>query len=328
MDSLISVIVPVYNVEAYLAECVHSILNQTYEHWELILVDDGSKDASGQLCEEFARTDSRIRVLHKPNGGLSSARNAGIDVASGEYLAFVDSDDWIEPEGLQWMLERAVESGAPMVCAGRYDYESATGEKTLGLCPERDEVISGEEFVRRMFIWDHFDSAACDKLYRAELFAEYRYPDGKICEDVALTYQIALKAGQVALLAKPFYNYRHRPQSITTASVTEKTFHLTEHTAYIYPWICQEYPAMAREAEFLRVRSLVYPLILLEISDADTRKRFSGQYQFLRRELRKHIGFIVHSSLYSKRDKLEAVLLSLGLYRGARWFYHRWKGSA
>ena len=119
MNSLISVIVPAYNVEKYLARCVDSILTQTYENPEVILVDDGSKDASGQICEELAKTDARIRVIHKENGGLSSARNCGIDQTRGDYLAFVDSDDWIEPESCRWMLERAEQTGAPMVCAGR-----------------------------------------------------------------------------------------------------------------------------------------------------------------------------------------------------------------
>ena len=328
MNSLISVIVPVYNVEKYLARCVDSILRQTYENLEVILVDDGSHDASGQICEELAKTDARIRVIHKENGGLSSARNCGIEQARGDYLAFVDSDDWIEPESYRWMLERAEQTGAPMVCAGRYDYNSATGEKTLGLCPVRDEEISGEEFAARVFTWDNADSSACDKLYRAELFEGIRYPLGKTDEDVPVTYLLALRAGRVALLSRPIYNYFHRPGSITTASVTEKNFHLEEHTEAIFQKIRAEHPAIADQARYLRVRSLVHPLVLLETSGEEARTRFSGQYRFLRRELRKHIGFIGSSSLFSKREKLEALLLMLGLYRGMRTIYYIAKGKA
>ena len=158
----ISVIVPVYNVETYQARCVDSILNQSYANLEVILVDDGSKDASGSICDKYAEKDNRIRVIHKENGGLSSARNAGLDVACGEYITFVDSDDWIEPLAYGWMMEAMVRYDVKMVCAGRYDVDGATGEKTVGLCPQKEEVLSGEEMAGRIFTWDNCDSSACD----------------------------------------------------------------------------------------------------------------------------------------------------------------------
>ena len=169
-NPLISVIVPVYNVEAWLPRCGDSILSQTYENLEILLVDDGSTDDSGLICEEYAKKDTRIRVIHKENGGLSSARNSGLDAASGEYIGFVDSDDWIEPEMYAEMLSLMLKSDAQIVCAGRYDVAGGTGEKTVGLCPKRQEQVSGEELAGRIFLWDHCDSSACDKLYRRELF--------------------------------------------------------------------------------------------------------------------------------------------------------------
>ena len=131
----LSVIVPVYNVESYLSRCVDSILVQKVDGMEIILVNDGSRDSSGTICDEYARKDSRIRVLHKENGGLSSARNAGLDICRGEYIAFVDSDDWIEPDAYEKMLKTAKELDVKLVCGGRYDVSSKTGEKKLGLCP-------------------------------------------------------------------------------------------------------------------------------------------------------------------------------------------------
>ena len=151
-NPLISVIVPVYNVAEYLSRCVDSILAQSYENLQIILVDDGSTDDSGKICEEYAKKDARIQVIHQNNGGLSSARNAGLDLASGEYIGFVDSDDWIEPEMYAEMLARMEKYDAQLVCAGRCDVDGGTGEKTRGLCPEREECISGEELAGRIFL--------------------------------------------------------------------------------------------------------------------------------------------------------------------------------
>lgn len=324
-DILISVIVPVYNVEEYLPRCVDSILAQTYGNLEILLVNDGTKDNSGAICDEYAKKDARIRVIHKENGGLSSARNAGLNVARGEYIAFVDSDDWIERDAYETMLGLALKHDVKLVCAGRYDVNSGSGEKKRGLCPPGQEVISGQELVRRIFTWDNIDSAAWDKLYHRSLFREIRYPVGKIVEDVPVTYRIALDAGRAAMCDKPIYNYFHRPGSITTAAVSEKTFHFSQHTAEIYPYIRDNYPQIQKEARYLRVRSLVYNLLTLELAGKDTRKTFAAQYRQSRKDLREHIGFVLKSPLFKKQEKLTNLLLACGLYRWLRPVYHKFK---
>jgi len=319
---LISVIVPVYNVQQYLPKCVNSILTQTYANLEIILVEDGTKDDSGKICDEYAMKDSRVRVIHKPNGGLSSARNAGLDVAQGAYVAFVDSDDWLEPETYESMLSLALQENVKLVCAGRYDVDGETGEKTLGLCPPYREVISGEELVRRIFTWENIDSAAWDKLYHRSLFRERRYPVGKIVEDVPVTYLIALEAGQAAMLNKPVYNYLHRAGSITTASVSEKTFHFSQHTEAIYPYIRDNYPNLADCARYLRVRSLVYNLLSLELAGKDVRQTYCVQYAASRKALSEHFFFILKSPLFGRQERLTDLLLILGVYRYLRVVYH------
>ena len=324
-NALISVIVPVYNVQAYLPRCVDSILNQEYGNLEVILVDDGATDESGAICDAYAARDSRVRVIHKPNGGLSSARNAGIDAATGEYLAFVDSDDWIEPDTYGYMLRQMVHGGAKLACAGRYDVNGETGDKKIGLCPQREEVISAEEMVGRIFVWDNCDSSACDKLYHRSLLETFRYPEGKVCEDVPVTYLIVLKAGMVAMCNRPVYNYYHRPGSITTASVSEKTFHFSQHTGVIYPYICQNHPAIAPQARYLRVRSLVYDLLTLDLAGKQTRSQYSRQYAHSRKALSKHTLFFMKSNLFSRQEKLTNLLLVLGMYLPFRKIYHKLK---
>lgn len=323
----ISVIVPVYNVEAYLERCVRSLMGQTYANLEILLVDDGSKDNSGTLCDELAREDDRIRVIHKENGGLSSARNAGIDAATGDYFAFVDSDDWIEPSAYQWMMETAKKFDAPMVCAGRYDVDGDTGEKTVGLCPEKEEVISGAELAGRIFTWDHLDSAAWDKLYRAELFRAMRYPVGRINEDIPVTYRLGLLAGKVALCPKPVYNYYQRQGSITISAFSEKRFHFPRNTAEVYDYVIKNYPEIGDKARYLRARSLAYTLQAMEIDEGDAPAKYPEEYQQLKGQLREHVGFICTSSLFSSREKRDYLMIATGIYRGLRRVYHRVKGG-
>ena len=319
---LISVIVPVYNVESLLERCVDSILGQTYEALEVILVDDGSKDRSGAICDAYAAKDSRVRVIHKENGGLSSARNAGIDAAKGTFLAFVDSDDWIERDAYAGMLEAALRQDVKLVCAGRYDVMSETGAREIGLCPQREEVISAEELLGRIFIWDQCDSAAWDKLYHASLFHELRYPLGKTSEDIPVTYLLALRAGRVAMHSKPIYNYYHRAGSITTAAVSEKTFHFAEHAAEIYPFIRENYPHIEKQAHYFLVRSLVHSVQSVDLADRNARESFKGHGDRYRRQLRRHIGYIMSSPYFGVQERITDLMLLCGIYRPLRKLYH------
>lgn len=323
-ETMLSVIVPVYNVEAYLPRCVDSILAQTHSNLEVILVDDGAKDASGAICDAYAAKDPRVKVIHKENGGLSSARNAGLEIASGEYIAFVDSDDWIEPDAYQHLLEVMERYDVRLVCGGRYDVDGGTGEKTVGLCPAKEEPISGEELAGRIFLWDGCDSSACDKLYHRSVLENFRYPEGKVCEDVPVTYKIVLAAEKAAMSDKPFYNYYHRPGSISMAfSITEKTFHFSQHTEVIYPYIRENHPAIEPQARYLRVRSLAHILLLLEQAEGEVRQQYADRYHHARKELKKHTLFFLKSSWFGKKEKITNLLLNLGLYRMLRPIFHR-----
>ena len=322
---LISVIVPVYNVEEYLPRCVDSIVAQTYRNLEIILVDDGTKDNSDQICDAYAARDSRIKVIHKKNGGLSSARNAGMDIAKGEYFGFVDSDDWIEPETYETMLKLALKYDAKMVCGGRYDVDSATGEKTVGLCPRKEEVISGVEMLGRVFLWDQCDSAAWDKLYHRSLFREIRYPSGLICEDVAIFYRLVELTEKVALCDKPMYNYYHREGSITTAKISDKTFHFQQHTDRIYPYINEKYPEIANQVRYFRVRALMHSIMSVDLADDESQEKYKQQCKAARKELRKHIGFLLTGPYFGKQERLTDLLLALGIYLPLKKFYHKIK---
>lgn len=216
MNKLISVVIPVYNVEAYLAACVESVLDQTYRNYELILVDDGSPDRCPQMCDEFAKRDSRIRVIHKENGGLSSARNAGIDAAQGEYLAFLDSDDLWTPVFLERLYGAIESTGADLsVCL----FQRFQGESPKNL-PQPAAVItlSQQEAFECLFNAKNENMVvAPNKLYRRKLFQTLRYPIGKVHEDEAVIHEIIGEAKGVAWVEETHYLYRQAPNSITTA---------------------------------------------------------------------------------------------------------------
>ena len=318
---LLSIIVPVYKVESYLVRCVDSILAQTVSDFELILVDDGSPDRCGAICDEYAARDPRVRVIHKENGGLSSARNAGIDIARGQWLGFVDSDDWITPDCYEKLLACAQRQNVKLVCAGRWDVSEKTVKTTPGLCPEKDETVSGMELARRIFTWNHLDSAAWDKLYRAELFQEIRYPVGRVNEDVPVTYRLALKAGEAALCPERVYYYYPREGSISYSKVSERSFHFPEHTQMVLAQCREAYPGLVYEARYLNAWAQIYILKLLNLASPEDRKKFAPQYRRSRRELSRELTFLLGCRYASGRDKQEALLLVSGLYGPLRAVY-------
>ena len=211
---LISVIVPIYKVERYLAKCIDSILAQTYSNLEIILVDDGSPDMCGEICDDYALKDERINVIHKENGGLSSARNAGIDIAQGEYIGFVDSDDYIEP----YMYEKlycAIEQNNCRLAVCNINYVFENGKVVPKCDKEKDKLMDFEEAIIEMNTYRIFDMGAWSKLYHKDLFKTIRFPVGKLSEDFFIMPQIFDKAQRISYVSTPCYNYFQRQNSIT-----------------------------------------------------------------------------------------------------------------
>lgn len=210
---LISVIVPIYNVEKYIKRCVDSIIVQTFEDFELILVDDGSTDNCGVICDEYASHDSRIHVIHQKNGGLSAARNAGIDWAfansDSEWLSFIDSDDWVHPYYLEALHQGAILCGVDVVIG---DFERTESENP---CVDESKIVATMQNVED-FYCEHCVTAtvAWGKLYRKECFKRIRYPVGRIHEDEFVTYRILFRYDKVAVINQPLYAYYQRKNSI------------------------------------------------------------------------------------------------------------------
>jgi glycosyltransferase involved in cell wall biosynthesis len=217
-DSCISVIVPIYNVEKFINKCIDSIINQTYRNLEIILVDDGSPDRCGHICDAYAQKDKRIKVIHKENGGLSSARNVGLDIAKGEYVMFVDSDDYIDKYMVDKLLEALKEYDADMslcgICNVDEEYKPIYGTNSKRL-PIKNEVISGRKAIERLSVYNGWCyTTAWSKLYSINLFKTIRFPVGKIHEDEFISHLIYGKCNKVSCIQDALYYYVQRSNGI------------------------------------------------------------------------------------------------------------------
>lgn len=214
MEELVSVIVPVYNAEVYLRKCIESIINQTYEKLEVILVDDGSTDNSGKICDEYSLKDNRIRVIHKSNKGLSDTRNKGIEIAQGEYLSFVDSDDYIDRDMIRYIVENMEQNKCDIGICGWF----LEREKDISICKFECSkmIINSEKCIEYLLSNNSFDNFMCNKIFKKKLFKNIRFPVGKKLEDLSVLYKIISEAESIYIESKPLYYYVLHDNSITS----------------------------------------------------------------------------------------------------------------
>ncbi|MBR5762380.1 MAG: glycosyltransferase [Lachnospiraceae bacterium] len=234
MGSLISVVVPVYNVKQYLDDCMESIVHQTYENIEIILVDDGSTDGSGEMCDAWKEKDARIKVVHQKNGGLSAARNTGIEASTGEYIVFIDSDDMFETDAVMNLYNCATSLSADLV-VGQGLRVDENGERiTEGKYADVYEPGGEEYVISKEEFWKHFSDnlyfiVAWSKLYKRELFKHVQFPVGQINEDFAIAKPLIENVNTIAYMGKRMYKYRIRQGSIMRSPLSEKNlFFLNE----------------------------------------------------------------------------------------------------
>lgn len=221
----ISVLVPVYNVEKYIEKCLDSIINQTYPNLEIILVDDGSTDNSGNICDEYARKDSRIKVIHQKNQGVAKSRNIAIASAGGEFIGFVDSDDFIDSNMYTDMMALALESLADIVMIN-FEYTDLNGQKIPGNTsskPISDRIITGKQFISELcHDYNSTYVVPWNKIYRKKLFSGIQYPNGKTIDDEAVIHRLAHKCNTISFSSKAYYFYRQHPTSIMNKNFSLK----------------------------------------------------------------------------------------------------------
>lgn len=310
MMKKVSIIVPVYNVSEYIEKCVESILSQTYKNIEVILVDDGSPDDCPQICDDIATKDGRVKVVHKKNGGLSSARNSGIEIATGDYIAFVDSDDYVFNDYIETLVNACIENDCKISACGYFEYYSENYCKTV--CGASSYTISPEEAIKDIFTMkNEICVVAWNKLYAADLFMQHniRYPEGKIHEDVFTTYKLCALSNKIVYVNKPLYYYVQRSGSIMGQSFSEKRLQLIDAVKSIEPFVEQRSPEFDKEFQYYVF--LNYLTLLNTMADCN----YKDKKLFC--ELRAKI-FEMYSELrvneyFGKKNKLTCFFLKFGL---------------
>lgn len=302
MIPLLSIIVPIYNVELYLPKCIDSILSQTYSNFEVILVDDGSTDSSGRICDSYASQDNRIKVFHKCNGGLSSARNAGIDLARGDYLGFVDSDDWVDNKYYEKLCNAIIAADAEIALARLFFVGEHGGEYLHNNLPPSTKFVSGEKLLRFLFL-RQVDSSSCTKLFKSSVFANERFPMGKAAEDFAFLYKVLAGIQKGVIVSEAAYNYIARNGSITTSNNSSFLVDYYENALQMVGFIKRQKPRLVKEAEtyfFVSAFELLRNLVRTNMGD-----KHHIFYRNIRHVLIKNFLKILANEYISMKYKIE-----------------------
>ena len=258
---LVSVIVPVYNVEKYVERCLQTLIRQTYQNIEIIIVDDGSPDRSGAICDEMAQHDTRIRTIHQANQGLSGARNTGIEAANGEYLVFVDSDDWVSVEMVEVLYDLLQRTDAQIAACGTEICSDSGHMAYYSDDLEEIRVYTREEAMRELLDDRLIRNVTWNKLYRKELFDVVRFPVGMIFEDIATTYRTLDLTERVAYCGRPLYCYYKSEESIIRSPFSAKKFDKVTALKMRAEFYKSHYPELAGKASETYVKSALNSLV-------------------------------------------------------------------
>ena len=310
---MISVIVPVYNAEKYLHKCLDSILSQTYTDLEVILVNDGSTDTSGEICEQYKLLDHRIIVIHKENGGQATARNMALEIAKGDYIGFIDSDDYIAPEMYKTLLSSLEANGCDISICSRYHVDELSGKEYPIFCLDHQLVMDSKESLKRLCIYDCVDSSPCDKLFKRALFEEIRYPIGYICEDVDVVFRLLYKAQKIVHCGIPLYYYLQRKGSTSHSGFSEKTKGLVIYHKNVSNFVKEKHPEFSEEADYFFISRL------LIIYDIIVSSKYKGHYKKeIERLIWQNKRVVQTNRYFNKREKQKVFLIKLKLYSLAK----------
>jgi glycosyltransferase involved in cell wall biosynthesis len=324
-DSLISIIVPIYNAELFLERCICSITNQTYSNLEIILVDDGSTDHSGSICEGFARKDSRIKVIHKENGGQASARNIGLENARGQYIGFVDADDYVAFDMYELLYKSIQFQNNTIAMCGRYNVNERDNSLTEVFVLEKQEKWTREEALRRFLTWKCIDGAAWDKLFPQYIIGNNRFPVEYVCEDIPFIYQILKKCDNVIHIASPKYYYLQRSGSTShPKEFTKRDMGVLIYNKKIREDVINHNKSLDKEADYFYYSRIpfMYKLVGKTLFKNKTYKRY------LRQEIRNSLITILQNPLFNNKQKVIEVLIAFSMYEPSAVVYYMIKEIA
>lgn len=261
MNDLVSIVVPIYNVEEYLPRCIDSIAVQSYKNIEIILVDDGSPDKCGEICDKYEAQDNRIKVIHKSNGGLSSARNAGLEIASGNFIVFIDSDDWIDKNYIEVMYNDMISYNADIVVpAFCISYDS--GKQHSGTIIKNLTEYSRKRALENFLFNGYITPCVASKMWKKELWNEIKCPEGKLFEDQFTTYKLIMIASKVVFDPSIYYYYFKREGSIGHSSFNDRTYDLLKAIKEEYEEITKVFPELTSS---LKVARVVWEMVFINM---------------------------------------------------------------
>nr|WP_308628945.1 glycosyltransferase family 2 protein [uncultured Eisenbergiella sp.] len=297
MNELISIITPLYNTEKYIEDCIKSVIKQSYENWELIIVNDGSTDGSGDICDNYRKTDERIKVYYQNNGGQSKARNLALKKCSGHYYIFLDSDDLLADDALEIMYNTIITYNAD-ICYGGIRLFGTGKRQEIYNC-SHIEVFDSMEVCRRMFLHDGLDSNTVAKIYKAELWEETSFPEGTIFEDVPVMYKIILKSKKNVHCNFCVYEQRSREGSTTRSDFSNAKKIYTCYSWNVYLDISRCYPALSEAAYIYYLYSVVDNFINLSCSK--NWKNYLNYRNKLKQIIIKNIRLIMTNTVFAPR---------------------------
>ena len=312
MSPLVSIIIPVYNVEKYIDKCITSVCNQSYNNLEIILVNDGSKDNSGAICDKRAYDDSRIVVIHKENNGVSSARNTGIENANGEYICFIDGDDYVTQDYILDMLDVATKTDTDVVTSNQYKIWS--DGKTVELYPQKAElgsykILSGVTTLSDMLYGKTCYATCCCKLYKKEIFETIRFPGISMGEDSFTMYQCFLKAKNVSHLYKPNYYYVQHEESAMHTTNYDKFYDYIELSDTFMKTVNSDYPQLFLPA----VNRLIENNFWVYMKMKNYPEKYEKQLEHIIGNIKKYRRYAITDKNVSFRTRAACVISYFGV---------------
>lgn len=316
MKPLISLVIPVYNVEKYFVRCMESVLRQTYDYFEVILVDDGSTDNSGKMCDEYAEKDNRVAVYHKLNGGLSDARNFGVERANAEWVSFIDSDDYVTEDYLEYLW----------YLIEKYDADLSVGQFIrisdcqIGVEIEQQNVkdycLDTENAMKDLCLGNYISTVSWGKLYRKEYLYKNKFPIGKYYEDIATTYKLFFESKKVAVGLKKIYFYVQRNISILHSTVNDKLMYGLIAAENMCDFICSNFPTLNSIAH-VRCCTTAIDIIIRVVDNVGSERKY---YDIAKKYLNKHYSFIKHSKFTRFIYKMDCINYAAG-FNYAKMYY-------
>lgn len=309
-NDLISIVVPVYKVEKYLEKCLYSIINQTYKNVEIILIDDGSPDNCGKICDKYAQKDRRIKVIHKENRGVSSARNEGINISTGKYLTFIDSDDWVDENYIYSLYNQCVENDADISVCNIEDFDENTQE-IIHNFEETECNLKQEDFCKELMLERYFPSVVWGKMYKKELFQEIRFNENtKIAEDLEIIFKLIKKSKKANINThKYLYHYTIRNESVMSGKYNEDFEKEIQITQKILNEVENVYPNILDDAiqRYVRI-NLINVIRILKTKDI---KNKEDKIQKVRKNIKPYIFKFLTKKLVRRNDKIKLILFTI-----------------